>query len=93
MLSMWKTRLPTTTLQVIMAFNCLPLLKLANDCFCAVSDPRVIAINIWPWFGFAQPDQYPGCNVGLKELKNASAAWITIGKQIKKAAAAAVAAE
>jgi hypothetical protein len=30
MLSMWKTRLPTTTLQVIMAFNCLPLLELAN---------------------------------------------------------------
>lgn len=55
----------------------------------AVSDSRVVAINIWPWSGWLPPAGYPGVNVGLKQLKNATAAWTTIGARIKKATAAA----
>jgi hypothetical protein len=53
----------------------------------AVQDPRVIAINIWPWSGWLPPAGYPGVNVGLKLFPNASAAWATIGREIKQAAA------
>jgi hypothetical protein len=54
----------------------------------AVSDPRVVAINIWPWSGWLPPAGYPGVNVGLKMYPNASAAWATIGREIKAATAA-----
>ena len=50
----------------------------------AVADPRVVAINIWPWSTWLPPTSYPGTNVGLKALPKASTQWADIGRAIKK---------
>ena len=49
----------------------------------AANDPMIIGIVIWPWSDFYPSSSYPGTNVGLKALKNATAAWTVIGKKIK----------
>ena len=48
----------------------------------ASTDPRIVAINIWPWFGWASPAGYPGVNAGLKVLPKARAKWEAIGRAI-----------
>ena len=59
----------------------------------AASDPMVVGIVIWPWSGFMSCSGYPGVNVGLQQLENATAAWTAIGKKIKAGQAAATTAE
>lgn len=48
----------------------------------AATDPRIVGINIRPWSGYLPPASYQGCNVGLKALPKARAAWEAIGRRI-----------
>ena len=42
----------------------------------------VVGIVIWPWSEFMPCSGYPGVNVGLQALTNATAAWAVVGKKI-----------
>jgi hypothetical protein len=48
----------------------------------AASDPRVVAIVIWPYCTWMPASGYAGTNVGLQLLPNALEAWSAFGRAI-----------